>query len=868
MTDTSTSEDLATRAEEARSAGDAGQAADLARRALALRDDTSGDGWHIAYRCLAMIGWTAGDLTEAERQFDRAVEHRRREDPRSVQGLVAALDDLAIARYYCGFAGSALELRREACRLAESRPATDPQTLRRVRRRLAQSCQSFGYLEEAESLYRQSRPEDTDSVEDRIGWTNAMALVAEDKGDVAGSARWFDAVIDILDTVQAAEGLAAALGNAIAARLELGQEREAAAQMRRLRHVCRTDRKLASQLALADSRIVFLTGRRRFDAAVGVALSNEGRIRAAMGDRVPADRIATRAMLLRLGGRPAEAIRLIGDHMPLPGKRTADHLALMVELAHLDLSQGAHDAARALLFEAMDFDIGDVRQERKWWLFSLLADAAQAAGKPRASILLGKFALIHLRRSARGLDTPELDGWLRPRMATYTKILNRLTRAGRDPEAVRLQLRRTQELSFDLASRRSASGVALEDIPFRPGEARLWARYQTLAEELRPRPPPVLPAGTPDRSERVRAFLEDIFEERFDRVAAAPSTQPETVRPGAHPLLTYLPCDDDRLRGVLLSPDGETPFDIAASADEIAGAIRSLRHAFDSASSAWKAPSRALHDAMIAPVADRIADYPRIDIVASGMIGYVPFPALHDGRRFLVETVATALRTGQPPVRRPERVSGAWKTAAFATTADNEVPGTVPEAQAIAVLSGNAAFIEQDFTPAALKAALASGINLLHVATHFTYQPGRPHHSRLLFGDGNWLSLAEIAGEAFDFSGLDLLVLSGCETGISDALDLGLEGLAGLLQAKGARQVIATLWRISDDGARRLMADFYDLLLSGQETDPVLALARAQRIRIDAMRGVPGRGPCGGGIGARRSLPDPGEWAGFAAFTR
>lgn len=42
----------------------------------------------------------------------------------------------------------------------------------------------------------------------------------------------------------------------------------------------------------------------------------------------------------------------------------------------------------------------------------------------------------------------------------------------------------------------------------------------------------------------------------------------------------------------------------------------------------------------------------------------------------------------------------------------------------------------------------------------------------------------------YDFSAIELLVLAACETGVSDSLDIGIEGIAGLAQAKGARTVV------------------------------------------------------------------------------
>jgi CHAT domain-containing protein len=88
--------------------------------------------------------------------------------------------------------------------------------------------------------------------------------------------------------------------------------------------------------------------------------------------------------------------------------------------------------------------------------------------------------------------------------------------------------------------------------------------------------------------------------------------------------------------------------------------------------------------------------------------------------------------------------------------------------------------------------------------------------------DGIWTALE--VGES-ELTGVDLVVLSACETGLGQAA--GGEGLLGLqraFQAAGARAVVASLWRVNDDATRVLMAEFYRNLWA------------RRRGRLDALR--------------------------------
>jgi CHAT domain-containing protein len=84
-------------------------------------------------------------------------------------------------------------------------------------------------------------------------------------------------------------------------------------------------------------------------------------------------------------------------------------------------------------------------------------------------------------------------------------------------------------------------------------------------------------------------------------------------------------------------------------------------------------------------------------------------------------------------------------------------------------------------------------------------------------------------GEAYDFSGVDLLTLSACETALDSAGAGGkeIEGLGTLAQKKGAGGVLATLWPVADSSTGLFMQRLYRLR-EEQGLSKAEALRRAQ----------------------------------------
>jgi CHAT domain-containing protein len=104
------------------------------------------------------------------------------------------------------------------------------------------------------------------------------------------------------------------------------------------------------------------------------------------------------------------------------------------------------------------------------------------------------------------------------------------------------------------------------------------------------------------------------------------------------------------------------------------------------------------------------------------------------------------------------------------------------------------------------------------------------------------LTALEVA--QLDLSGVELAVLSACETGLGEAA--GGEGVLGLqraFQVAGTRSVVASLWKVDDDATRQLMVRLYENLWRTKQ--PLGKLEALRQAQLEMLREGRKRGPGG-----------------------
>lgn len=221
---------------------------------------------------------------------------------------------------------------------------------------------------------------------------------------------------------------------------------------------------------------------------------------------------------------------------------------------------------------------------------------------------------------------------------------------------------------------------------------------------------------------------------------------------------------------------------------------------------------RELYNTLVAPIRDRL-QASHLVVVPHDVLHGLPFHALHDGSRFLIDefTVSTAPSATVYWLCRtkPEsRGSGALvmgvpdALAPFIPEEVAAVGNILPDAR---VLLGGEATAEQ------LRVHSARS-RFVHIATHGRFRRDNPMFSWIRLGDGplGVYDLYQLRLSA------ELVALSGCSTGRTGVVGgdelLGL--VRGLLYA-GARAVLLTLWDAHDRSATDFMKAFYRRLGNG-----------------------------------------------------
>jgi CHAT domain-containing protein len=565
-------------------------------------------------------------------------------------------------------------------------------------------------------------------------------------------------------------------------------------------------------------------------------------------------------------------------------------------------ARGDSDDAFALAVDALATAAALATPDPQWQALARLAELLEARAEGRLAIFFGKQSVVEIERLRSHLvndGAPFERDFLADKTRVYRTVADWLFAETRIDEGLEvLGLLKTEEL-HDFFLRNGTNHGSLVGPSFSPAEERLLASYRALqssdgtagveidrlgrlrsTDHISTRESAELDAllthqaGETRRYARsIRRWLADAALAGFTRPATAQlrSRRIDRIRDrfGDDTAFAAYLLTDSHLRTVVATRAGVeqhiAPVNAAALQRDIGRLLDAIGERRDATG-----PARALYAVLLEPVirAASAAGARRLVLWPDGVLRYVPYTALHDGKRFVADAYPVQIYSAATSTATPSTATAAARADVIRGLGVTRAVGELKPLPAMAeelcsiiagpilgldtpsdpcgvdgighgVVTGEG-YVDAMFTAGRLETLLDGNrpFDLLHLGTHFELRPGNALRSTLLLGDGSRLSLDEIG--RLDFRGLELVTLSACQTGMGGGmLDDGreVEGLSAVVQRRGARRVIASLWSVEDASTARLMHRFYGALMAtGGDAAQALSEAGAALRATDSYR--------------------------------
>ncbi len=570
------------------------------------------------------------------------------------------------------------------------------------------------------------------------------------------------------------------------------------------------------------------------------------------------------ALVMYSAGRPLEAARLATDARKgfsrslLPTKIAVCELLL----ARLRLENGEHAKATEICRAALDglrrLDVPAL----KYQVYFVLGQIEEAAGDRDRALEAYRKAQGNLELLRGSLHTAELKvDFLEDKLVVYEGLVSliledKATFEGKRAAFDCIEKAKTRSLADLVAFRAHALR------PTRVTRSDQAEQVRNLREELNwyYRQIDLQEMRGDDKSREEVAQLREVSrrqeadllrtlrevqasDQEFSSLQEAATIDMETIRsvvPEDTALVAYYVARGIVYVCVLGSDQLEiVPVTVASRARELLRLLRFQLSKFQLGSKyvdefveviteATSASLRELFDELIDPIRGLLRQRRHLVVIPHGFLHYVPFHALLDGERYLVDdfSISYAPSASVYYLSCDKRGSHHNESLVLGVT-DAERPQILEEVKAVTdVLPNSRLFLDEEASQETLRAHGRES-RIVYLAARSSFRQDNPMFSAIELG-GSQLSL-------FDLYNLrlraDLFVLSGCRmtaTGDGDEL-VGLT--RGLLYA-GARSVLVDLWQASDESRLVFMRSFLASVSKGSPT------SRALRRAMQEVRGL------------------------------
>jgi CHAT domain-containing protein len=849
--------------------GDYTRARQIGEQALAIKlRARHGDELSRSYNALGLVAWNEGRLGDATTLFEDAARTARVVDDQAA--LAKAVNNLALVQTELGNFAKAragfLETRRSARRLNDARIEGGALTnLGMLDIQMGAPRTAIGSLHAARALYR--------SINYETGEQNVLGQLGT-AYDALGEPRLAFAMLDSALELSRKEGLR----QEEASNLELiaGLHRQAGDLQRALELYGRAN-DLNAKLGLRVEEGADLRSQAEIHTVLGrpdMALESASRaleIHRAAGARLDEfrDQLLLADLASARGDSPVAARHLrAGDRLAAAlDARTARAELALAKAAIGDRSGDGRLVLRVLARGAADLTDGDYGTA--WQAAALRTRAYARLGKLDSAATAGREAVAAVERIRGNFGSAILRAsYAGDKAQAYADLVDVLLRLGRISDAFEVADAGRSRALLEHLGAGDEGDTGRPTVRALAENEALLRRIDTLVSRLNAleeTPPEERPATARAQVHALAADLtvqRSAYESALLRVSERDGAgsallgnrrvftrEVQAALGPGEVLLQYFAAPRQLIVFALTSAEIRT-FTTTVTFEDLSRRVRLARDLLGGPGAERRDLDlvlRGLYTALVAPAeeAGMLRTASRLIIVPHSVLAYLPFAALqrqNDGR-YLMESYAlehlpsaaalVVLRRTGNPRSGGTRVEGGKAFAPF----PERLPGSLREVRMVARMVPDAVVRSGDgASELRLRQALSEG-GIVHVATHGIMNVRNPMFSRIELvprrgddpSDDGRLEVHELLGLKV---AAPLVFLSGCETGVGAAWSTQFargEDYATLAQAflyAGTRTVVATLWRIRDDGAAAFSEEFYSRLRS---QGPSEALAAAQR---------------------------------------
>jgi CHAT domain-containing protein/tetratricopeptide (TPR) repeat protein len=529
------------------------------------------------------------------------------------------------------------------------------------------------------------------------------------------------------------------------------------------------------------------------------------------------------------------------------------------------------------------------------WLLNELSRTYYALGNRRLAIFYGKRSVNAVqgeRQRFQHLDAVSQKGFLEKKEKHYRRLANWLIEEGRllEAEQVLAMLKEEEILSY-LRRDASESDKLQQRADLRPEERDALRRYNGIADNLaalgaefgklqelqskgiklteeQEKRYNERSTQIEDASRAFQVFLRQLAEEFAKRAITEKDLQENLALQsdlkswGEGIVFLYTLVGDDRYRVILVTPDTQVDGKYEIPVAKLNEKIEAFRQAVKNPRLDPRPLGKELYDILIRPIEKQLDGAKAKTLLWSldGNLRLLPLAALWDGKQYFGQRYQNVTVTLASRTRLGDAVAPNWRALGLGVSEAKKVevkelsgktrefpfpalPAVRTELRSIiqseqspnGILPGQS-LIDAEFNETALETQLVRGYKVIHIASHFSLNPGDATRSFLLLGDGNVLTMDELRNNPrLKFGGVELLTLSACQTAVGEKDSSGkeIEGFGYVAQQKGAKAILATLWSVADESTQLLMSEFYRLRKERPRLTKAAALQLAQQKMIE-----------------------------------